>query len=398
MIINIFALHLAPSYLAVDGATRMMETAVKVNQDAIQSWDDKWNNIFDTQLFAIIVYMSIFAGVVAICVWMAQEIEDFDGGQYLFKKSFYVNLSWALFIMAMLVPNGDRLEALVQGIHSFGQQFNQQALEFQLNDIALEDAIRATVGRGTLQTDIQAQSNQCTGLIGERQFACLGNAHQQVKQMIAAYENEYLVGLPQPFYDLEKSLGENIAPENAADIIDGQRGNLSRIRDGALQGQEDSLPGANGGGFRGALLGAIGSSIQALAQALLFAAQWAFVNLLELAMLLTAMVSPFALALSFLPGKGRPIIAWVVGYTSMVMVQFYYNIMIGIMANVVLNSNAYDINGFLIVMAILGPVLAMKLAQGGGMAVFDVLTTGSVGLALSAAAPALKSSPKKQKK
>ena len=383
------------SYLAVDGATRMMETAVKVNQDAIKSWDDKWNNIFDTQLFAIIIYMSIFAGIVAICVWMAKEIEDLDGNQFLFTKSFYANLVWALFIMAMLVPSGDRLEALVQGIHSFGQQFNQKALEFQLNDIALEDSIRATVGRGTLQTDIQAQANQCTGLVGERQFACLGNAHQQVKQMITAYEDEYLVGLPQPFYDFEKSLAENIAPENAADLIDGQRGTLARIGDGIVEGQRDNLPGIGGGGLRGALLGALGGTIQAFTQAILFAMQWAFVNLLELAMLLTAMVSPFALALSFLPGKGRPIIAWVVGYTSMVMVQFYYNIMIGIMANVVLNSNAYDINGFLIVMAILGPVLAMKLAQGGGMAIFDVLTSGAVGASLAAAGPIFRSSPKK---
>ena len=381
--------------LAADGATRMMETAVKVNQDAIKSWDDKWNNIFDSQLFAIIVYMSIFAGIAAVCVWMAKEIEDLDNGQPLFTKSFYTNLMWSLFIMAMLVPGGNRLEALVQGIHSFGQQFNQQALEFQLNDIALEDSIRATVGRGTLQTDIQAQANQCTGLIGERQFACLGNAHQQVKQMITAYQDEYLVGLPQPFYDFEQSLGEKIAPENAADIVDGQRGTLARVRDGLIQGQNDNLPGVGGGGLRGALLGALGGTIQALTQALLFAAQWAFVNLLELAMLLTAMVSPFALALSFLPGKGRPIIAWVIAYMSMVMVQFYYNIMIGIMANVVLNSNAYDINGFLIVMAILGPVLAMKLAQGGGMAVFDVLTSGTVGTALAAGNSMFRSSPKK---
>ena len=383
-------------YLAVDGATRIMETAVKVNQDAIESWDDKWNNIFDSQLFAIIVYMSIFAGIVGICVWMTEELKDFDGDRYLFKRSFYTNLIWSLFIMAMLVPNGDRLETLVQGIHSFGQQFNQQALEFQLNGIALEDSIRATVGRGTLQTDIQAQANQCTGLIGERQFACLGNAHQRVKEMITAYEQEYLVGLPQPFYNFEQSLGENIAPANAADIVDGQRGTLARINDGFTQGQADSLPGIGGGGFRGALLGALGGTIQALTQSLLFAAQWAFVNLLELAMLLTAMLSPFALTLSFLPGKGRPIIAWVVAYTSMVMVQFYYNIMIGIMANVVLNSNAYDINGFLLVMAIFGPWLAMKLAQGGGMAIFDTLTSGSVGLALAATGPMFKSSPRKK--
>ena len=385
--------NISSFYLAVDGATKIMQDAVNVNQDAIASWDDKWLNIFDSQLFNIIIYMSTFAGVVAITAWMVEELRDFDTGDFLFKRSFYVNLFWAIFVMAMLVPGGNRLEALVQGIHSFGQQFNQQALEFQLNDIALEDAIRATVSRGTLQADISAQAAQCEGLVGERQFACLGNAHQQVKQMIQAYQAEYLVDVPEGLKAVETGLGAKLAPENGADILNGEGENLSRIRNAAIAGQEDGLPGVGDGGFRGALLGALGSTVQALTQGILLAMQWAFVNLLELAMLLTALVSPFALALSFLPGKGRPIIAWIIAYTSMVMVQFYYNIMIGIMANVVLNSNAYDINGFLIIMAIFGPVLAMKLAQGGGMAVFDVITSGTIGLALASAGIAAKSAP-----
>ena len=384
-------------YLAVDGATKMLEDAVNVNQDAIASWNEKWVNIFDSNLFSIIVSMSVFAGVVAIVVWMVEELKDFDGGEFLFKRSFYTNLFWAIFVMAMLVPNGDRLESLAQGLHSFGQQFNQQALEFQLNDIALEDAIRATVSRGALQADISAQAAQCQGLIGERQFACLSNAHQQVKQMITSYQDEYLVDVPQPFYDVEQSLGANLAPEDGADILNGEGGNLSRIRNAAIEGEEDGLEGAGNGKFRGALLGALGSAIQGLTQGLLLAMQWSFVNLLELSMLLTAMVSPFALVLSFLPGKGRPIIAWALAYISMIMVQFYYNIMIGIMANVVLNSNAYDINGFLIVMAIFGPVLAMKLAQGGGTTIFDVLTSGTVGLALASAGIASKSVPTRAK-
>lgn len=379
--------------LAVDGATKMMQDAVKMNQDVIGSWDEKWENIFKTELFQIIVNMSVFAGVVAIVVWMVEELKDFDGGEFLFKRSFYTNLFWAIFVMAMLLPDGSRLEDLVKGLHSFGQEFNQQALEFQLNDIALEDAIRATVGRGTLKADVSAQQAQCEGLVGERQFACLSNAHQQVKELITAYEEEWLVGVPQPFYDVEESLGANLAPENGADILNGEGGNLSRIRNAAIEGEENGLRGAGNGGFRGMLLGALGGAIQGLTQGLLLAMQWAFVNLLELAMLLTAMVSPFALALSFLPGKGRPLIAWVLAYISMVMVQFYYNIMIGIMANVVLNSNAYDINGFLIVMAIFGPVLAMKLAQGGGTTIFDVLTSGTVGLALASAGIASRSAP-----
>ena len=290
-------------YLAVDGATKIMQDAVNVNQDAIASWDDKWANIFDSQLFNIIINMSIFAGIAAITVWMVEELRDFDTGDFLFKRSFYVNLFWAIFVMAMLVPGGNRLEALVQGIHSFGQKFNQEALEFQLNDIALEDAIRATVSRGTLQADISAQAAQCEGLIGERQFACLGNAHQQVKQMIEAYQAEYLVDVPQGLRAVETGLGAQLAPENGADILNGEAGNLSRIRNAAITGQEDGLPGVGDGGFRGALLGALGSTVQALTQGILLAMQWAFVNLLELAMLLTALVSPFALALSFLPEK-----------------------------------------------------------------------------------------------
>lgn len=370
-------------YLAVDGATQIMEKAVKVNQDVIASWNARWATIFNSLLFEIIVTMSVFAGVVAICVWMTSELKDFDGGDYLFKRSFYTNLFWALFVMAMLVPGGDRLATLVQGVHTFGQKFNQQALEYQMDGITIQDAIRATVARGTLNADISAQMAQCQGLIGERQFACLSNAREQVQQMINSYEEEWVIDLPGGFRALEETLTNIIYGEDGPDIIsnpnsgpieaanEGMAGNIERVRGG--------IPGAISGFF----LGSVASIVQSFVQGILLDFQWAFVNLLELAMLLTAMVSPFALALSFLPGVGRPIIAWIIAYVSMVMVQFYYNIITGIVAVVVLNSNAQDINGFLLVLAIFAPVLAIKLAQGGGIAVFDTLTSGTIGLALA---------------
>lgn len=379
--------------IAADGATKIMQDAVNVNQDAIESWNEKWANLFDDQLFSIIVYMSTYLGVVAIVLWMVHEIKDFDGDKFLFKRSFYTNLMWALFVMAMLVPNGDRLEALAQGMHSFGQQFNQMALEFQLNDIALEDAIRATVGRGTLEAEISAQQAQCQGFIGERQFACMSDAHQQVKDILRAYEEEYLVQVPPFFRELEKGLEISLAPENGSRIIDPAYSAERRIGQGAIEGwqENDGLVASVGGGIRGAVLGALGGALQSIVQMILFAVQWGFVNLLELAMLMTALVSPFALVLSFMPGRGaRPILAWVIGYASMVMVQFYYNVMIGLMANVVLNSNAHDVNGFLIVMAIFGPVLAMKLAQGGGVSVFDTLASGAGQLTSTAIGTGLK--------
>lgn len=372
-------------YLAVDGASQLFEKSIEVNQNAIASWNQRWETIFDSLLFEIIVTMSIFAGVVAIVVWMTNELKDFDGGDYLFKRSFYINLFWALFVMAMLVPGGGRLATLVKGLHSFGQQFNQQALEYQMDGIAIEDAIRATVGRGTLNADISAQIAQCNGLIGKRQFDCLSNAREQVVQMIDTYEEEWVIDLPGGFRQLEENLTNIIYGADGPDIVNGNPND--RIIDATRAGAAGDIYGESTGGVPGAVsgffLGALASLVQSFVQGILLDFQWAFVNLLELAMLLTAMVSPFALALSFLPGVGRPIIAWVIAYVSMVMVQFYYNIITGIIAVVVLNSDAQDINGFLLVLAIFGPVLAIKLAQGGGIAVFDTLTSGTIGLALA---------------
>lgn len=380
-------------YLAVAGASQLLERSVDVNQNVIASWNQRWETIFDSVLFDVIITMSTFAAMAAVCIWMVNELKDFDGGDYLFKRSFYTNLMWALFVMAMLVPGGDRLEILVQGLHSFGQQFNQEALEFQLDGIAMEDAIRATVGRGTLESDISAQMAQCQGLIGERQLACLGDAREQVQEMIDAYEEEWVIDLPGGFRRLENYLTNVIYGTDGPDIVGGD-GNrpIDAAREvyanegglpGAWEGEEGRLRGGFPGAISGFFLGTLATIVQAFVQGILLDIQFAFVNLLELSMLLTAMVSPFALALSFIPGTGRPIVAWVIAYISMVMVQFYYNITTGIVAVVILNSNAHDINGFLLILAIFGPVIAIKLAQGGGIAVFDTLTSGTIGLALA---------------
>jgi hypothetical protein len=378
-------------YLAVDGAGRMVERAVNANQDAIKSWNERWDTLFDSALFDIFLSMSVFAGVVAVCVWMVDELQDFDGGDVLFKKTFYKNLVWAFFVLSLMVPGGDRLEALVQGIHTFGQNFNQQALQYQLDDVALEDAIRGAVGRGTLSADISAQMAQCEGLIGERQFACLSSAHKQIQEMIDAYEDEWLLELPVGFRGFAEGLNDflisagNTASDYTGDVI-------GRPIDAAVQGAKDwegigsgTILGGALGAASGYFTGTMSSLVQGAVQSILLAIQWGFVNLLELSMLLTALVSPLALALSFLPGKGRPIIAWVIAYLSMVTVQLYYNLMIGFMGVVVVNSNAYDINGYLIVLAIFAPYIAFKLAKGGGIAVFEVLTAGTLGLALAAA-------------
>ena len=109
-------------YLAVDGATELIQDAMGVNKDAIASWNERWETIFDSALFTIIVQMSLYPAIVAIVIWMTYEIKDFDQGE-IFKRSFYPNLMWSICVMALLANNGAWLADGVQGLHRFRAGF-----------------------------------------------------------------------------------------------------------------------------------------------------------------------------------------------------------------------------------------------------------------------------------
>ena len=72
------------------------------------------------------------------------------------------------------------------------------------------------------------------------------------------------------------------------------------------------------------------------------------------------------------------------------MAQISYNIIVGLAAVVVVHADVTDTLGFLVIIAILTPALALALAAGGGMAVFSIVSGGVAGIATTLAG----SSPK----
>ncbi|MEM8809323.1 MAG: hypothetical protein AAGF01_25150, partial [Cyanobacteria bacterium P01_G01_bin.38] len=115
----------------------------------------------------------------------------------------------------------------------------------------------------------------------------------------------------------------------------------------------------------------------AIVMSLLMAIQWAFVNVLEIAMILTALTMPLAVALTILPYPTKALITWLIGFVSLGLCQFYYNVIMGVIAVTITNSNAIDVNGYMVILAVLGPVLAVAMAAGGGIAIFNIIAGGS---------------------
>lgn len=79
----------------------------------------------------------------------------------------------------------------------------------------------------------------------------------------------------------------------------------------------------------------------AIAQTLLYTLQWAFVNGVEAALLLTALMGPVALGLSIVPIAGRFVFAWFSGLLGLFAIQLGYAIIVGICA-VVINFTASE--------------------------------------------------------
>jgi hypothetical protein len=117
---------------------------------------------------------------------------------------------------------------------------------------------------------------------------------------------------------------------------------------------------------------------QAASRQILKGWQWAFANIIEASLLLTAVSGPIAVAGSLLPIGTRPLWAWLTGLFSLGMAKIYYNIVVGIIATVIVRAQAENESdfGFVVLLSILAPVLAVALAAGGGFAVYRALSNG----------------------
>jgi hypothetical protein len=110
---------------------------------------------------------------------------------------------------------------------------------------------------------------------------------------------------------------------------------------------------------------------------ILYALQWGFVNILEAALLLTALFAPISLGLSLLPLQGRPIWAWLTGFITLFGIQLGYNIVVGLTAVVLVKSGAALVSdvAFLFFLSIFAPGLAILVAGGGGVALYNGISS-----------------------
>ncbi len=335
------------THLAATGGEQsldLLNDATTIAQNTVESWNELWSVTFlatDATFWSALVNLGrILAGFSILYLTFT------EGKEILEKLSWsrlVTILIWPIIIMFFLSNNGKILAQTVLLVRNIGHAQVQNVLKFEVAGMAFEDAIIDITISNVAREQIEALYNECKGLSDDAFSSCWEEKQESIEGIVESAE-EKNGGI------LEAVRGIWNTTQNITAV---SRGDFSKI----------------GGIFR--------SMHVPIIRFILKSVQWAFVNILEAALLLTAVFAPIAMGLSLLPLQGRPIFTWLIGMISLFGVQLGYNIIVGLAAIVIVKSNAElasDIS-FLFFISIFAPVLAVLISSGGGIALYNGISS-----------------------
>lgn len=359
----LYPLHLAqlqdgdfPITGGEEDALGIVTQALALSRNTAQEWNIIWTITLDP------LDGGLWGGLVRLGLVLAAASVLFlaltTGKEIIEKQSWSELVSifiWPLIIMLFLGNNGNALAQTTLFVRNFGYTQVQGVLDLQLGELTFRNAV-SQVGISTAARQaLENLYSECQGLVGTELIECWDEKADRAQEIIDEAEAQART----PLRGL-RILGDLLINRRLV-------GAIGEVIVNPEEGIQNFGSNANlaGSFFKNALIPIIRLILSSL--------QWAFVNMLEAALLLTALFGPIALGMSLLPLQGRPIWAWLTGFISLFGVQLGYNIIVGLVAVVVVRSGgelATDI-AFLAFLSIFSPALALLVAGGGGVALYN---------------------------
>ena len=351
------SVYSAPAFLAqVGGSTSLIKDSIEQIESIQDAWDTRWTDIFTSTngLYLGINQCAAFFLVGTFIFFAVGWVKD------AVERGIFPALPhiiWILVISTLLYNNGTMLGIATLGIRNVINDQTKTVLEIQVGDVSMLEALNDVVVSQQAKDLIQREYADCEAKEGQAQIDCLIEAGKRTERRLQdEYQN---TGFWSPGVQRLWARVKAITEKVEQDYQDSPNTTTNPLVDILLET-------------------VVQTTNQALAQSFLKGWQWAFSSLLELAMLLTGLMGPIAVAGSAMPLQARPLWAWLTGFFSLGMAKFSYNVIIGLAATVLVTADAQSQSdfGFLLLIGVLAPILALAIAGGAGMAVFRGVSGG----------------------
>jgi hypothetical protein len=313
----------------------LLRGAVELSEETTKAWDANWFELIDpnNEIWGSLCKFGLtIAAFSLIFVSLKMAAENVQGRWFFSELGEFI--VWPLVIILFLGGNGSLLSQTVLLIRHIGHQQVVKVLEAELADLTVRRALEDVTLTSSAREQIAAIFAECQGEGPAEYSDCMEEKRPIVEEIIAQAEE---------------------------------------IHGGPLEAltawSEDMFQPSNN-----PFTAFLPSSI---IKAFLYGLQWGFVNILEAALLMTATLAPVAVGLSLLPLGSRALWAWGSGFVGLFGIQLGYNILVGTAATVVVSTGGQNLNdwGFLTIISIFAPALAVLLGGGGGIALYQGLNS-----------------------
>ncbi len=283
-----------------------------------------WTDVLGGVLYQAIAKLGQFFAVGTLLLWLVQFYKDMVDGN---ESKALSDQIWTILVIFLLSNQGAVLSSCTLQLREVINGVDQSILTNTSSSIQLQQAFQQAMDKDAALDNAKAITAQCSTITDPtQQQACMQDAVQNAQAMTP------------PGTQIGNFL-QSINPFNIQNYV-----SL------ALRGWLATLG---------------------------VAFQW----VIEISMLLTGLLGPIAVGLSLMPVGAKAIYAWLIGFFTVGFTKLCYNIIVGLVATLVLNSNSTDTLIFPFVVGLIAPILALAISAGGGMAVFNSITSLSMSIA-----------------
>lgn len=385
---------------ALDGGTEIAENARKTTSAIAQGWDTVWQQTIVNPpvngSYSQVGWVARWVATIGCMIFIFNRATKlFEGGDMsaaLFSHTFTYFLV-PIFIWVGISNNGVVAANISYGINRVILFSNEAIMQTQIAETTFGEAVMGMQLTSLAQNELRQKYQDCMNLKDQPppapsngepvalndvlennpQFQCFRDLRDNIAVMQADFARRNCEGIKgvacTGVFRLFQETGVAIAQglEDAGNQINNEITNKSTAEK-AVYFFRTNVPlmiagavGKHAGDYLA------GGAIHDWLKPVLYAFQFDYTNTLIGGMFLSGMSAPIALAASLIPFSPRTIWAWLIAFFSFGMAVFYYTILIGTVASLIVSAKAETFTAlqYAFFLGLFAPAISSLLALGG---------------------------------
>jgi len=346
---------------ARDNGRFTLEASKNISETITASWDYTWDQVINGPLFEELTKIGTWMAVGCLLLWTLQFarkwIENESG------ISALQELIFPMIVILLLTNNGANTKLMASSIRNTINETNRLMLDNVAKKLNLEQITLELADYAAAEGEFANLRSQCNTIVQQQRLNdCLKLQTEAQDAILAQYRAKHSLSNGVYYKRLQESRG--LSSKDPAERVQSAGIGLINI---AL------------------------TPLVVVVQIVMMGFAAAFAQLIEASLLLTALMAPIAVGTTLLPIGAKPLYAWFSSMFGLGLAKLSYNIVSGVTAVAFYKTGGTDTVVSAIFFGLLSPILAMAIASGGGMAIFNGICSATAGAATLAASASRRS-------